>query len=295
MKNLLTFLILSSGICNAQSSFYAGLNSSVNMTTLLNKEDKNAPEGMLNKKNGIQAGCGLQIGYSIKNRIRISIEPNYLQYKINYTGKSDTANIRSFDANVKFKYYQVPLIFSYNYPVTDRISLFGSVGFSYNYMSKYEEEMNSRQAVIGQPNYIINSYVFISGKHGTTEAMELNNKWDIEFSNPKYVNKSYSLILRAGSEYSLTDKLGLSIQLNFQRGMTDIEKKGSMTEKSTDKNNSVYTVTYNCWDETNYMRYYYRYPDKYNQREATYAMALGLGIGINYYFNGGLLSSIHKQ
>lgn len=69
--------------------------------------------------------------------------------------------------------------------------------------------------------------------------------------------------------------------------MIDIENKGIGTEKSTDKDNFVYTNTLNYWNETNYLRYCYRYPDKYNQRKETYTQAIGLCVGLNYYFNGG--------
>lgn len=176
MKIILISFLLSSTICAAKSSFFAGANGSINMTTLLNKEDKKAPDGMLNKKNGTKVGYGVQIGYNIKNRIRIGLEANYLQYRVKYRGKSDTANVKSFEASAKFKYYQIPLVLSYRHPITERISFFVGVGFSFNYMNCYEDEFYGRQAVIGLPNVIVNSYYYTSGKSGIVESTDLNEK-----------------------------------------------------------------------------------------------------------------------
>ena len=161
MKKLLTLLLLSSTVCQAQSSFFVGANGSMNMTTLLNKEDKSAPKGMLNKKNGIQPGYGIQIGYNIKNRFAISIEPNYLQYKVNYSGASDTANVRSFEASVRLKYYQIPLVLTYKHPISERFSINVGVGMSYSYMSSYKEEFEGKKTLFGSQNDIYTNYFYI--------------------------------------------------------------------------------------------------------------------------------------
>lgn len=284
-------MLLSTQLTTAQSSFFAGVQTSINSTTLLNKEDKNAPEGMLDKKNGVQAGYGMQIGYSFKNRITISIEPNYLQYKVMYSGKSDTATaIRSFDANARFQYYQIPLVLTYNQPISEKFSIFAGVGLSYNYMRFYREEFAGITTVLNDPTELLTVSYNYTGKSGYIEAKEVSDgKVDLVFSNPKYINKSYGVLFNLGTRYALSDKWGISMKLNYQKGLNDIENKGIGTETTIhQQSGATHTNTFNFWNETNYARYYYRWPDKNYQRKETYTQAIGLCIGINYFFNGGL-------
>lgn len=294
MKKLLLLILLTSTLCQAQSSFFVGANGSMNMTTLLNKEDKSAPKGMLEKKNGIQPGYGIQLGYSIHNRFAISLEPNRLQYKVNYSGASDTANVRSFEASARFTYYQIPLVLTYKQPILERLSINAGVGISYNYMSKDREELKGNIVPIGSPNDFFTYSIDVTGKSGHSEIKELSyGVWQIEYEKPNYINKSFSYYLNVGANYSLQDKINLFINIQYQKGLNDIENKGIRNESYTDKDGFTNPDKVNNWNENNYLRYYYRYPDKYNQRKETYTQAIGLGIGINYYFNGGLLKSSH--
>ncbi len=291
MKKLILFALLFTEHAFSQSSIIIGVQGNISKTGLLNREDRNAAAAMLDKKNGIQGGYGVRIGYRIKKRIRITLEPNYLQYKISYSGKSDTANVRSFDASARFKYYQIPLMINYQHSISNRINLFAGVGFSFNYLNYYKEEFEGIQVPLGIPSSQGSRvYYFFTGKMGYAEATALENKWNMELSHSKYVNKTYSFCFNFGTEYALSDKVGMEVNIMYQRGITDMEYKGVGTEKSTDLLGNTATNTFNYWNETNYLRYYYRYPEKYNQRKETFTMALGLGLGINYHFNGGLLS-----
>jgi hypothetical protein len=47
------------------------------------------------------------------------------------------------------------------------------------------------------------------------------------------------------------------------------------------------------WTKTNYYRYYSNNYLSTEDRASSYTQAIGLGIGINYYFKGGLLPSTH--
>lgn len=282
-------LILCSISLVAQSSFFGGVNCGIYSTTLINTEDKNAPNGMLDKKNGVQMGYGVHAGYSYKNKIKVSTELNYLQYKVMYNGANDTTSVRSFNATAQFKYYQIPLILSYNYALDDRISLFAGFGISYNHMTYYKEEVKGNAVVINSPTEKY-SYTYITtGTKGYFETPDDNDgKIDIVLTNPMYLSKSFSLICNIGSEYALTNKLGISLKMNYQRGISNIENKGIGKETVThQKSGTTYTNTIDYWNETNYLRYYYRHSDKYDQRKQTYTQAMGLSIGLNYYFNGG--------
>ena len=295
MKKLLTLLLLASTVCQAQSSFFVGANGSMNMTTLLNKEDKSAPKGMLNKKNGIQPGYGIQIGYNIKNRFAISIEPNYLQYKISYSGASDTANVRSFEASVRLKYYQIPLVLTYKHPISERFSINVGVGMSYNYMSSYKEEFEGKKTLFGSQNDIYTNYFYDIDKKGFSEGKEFNDgKVDILYSQPLYNKTSFSIVSTLNMEYSISDKFSFRILCNYQRGIKEIENRNVIDIKVTyQQSGLVQNFSSKHWIETMYYRYYSKNYISNVNRTPTYTQAIGLGIGINYYFKGGLLPSIH--
>ena len=279
----LTFLfLLITNLCYAQSSFYVGAQGSVNITTLLNKEDKNAPDGMLKKKSGLQPGYGLQLGYKYKH-FRLSMEPNYLQYKVSYSGQSDTANIRSFDATARFKYYQIPLVLSYGYSFNKNLSLHVGIGASFNYLSYYKEEFEGRVAIAGVPNQLYTSSYFNQGLTGHSELKEISYaNAEIKYEQPKYKFLNQSILFNLMAEYNLKNKLAIFVKFQFSKGIKDIENKGVSTETVKEVGGATYSNSINYWNETNYLRYYQRYPEKYNQRPATYTMALGVGLGLTY-------------
>ena len=295
MKKLLTLLLLASTYCQAQSSFFVGANGSMNMTTLLNKEDKSAPKGMLEKKNGIQPGYGIQLGYSIHNRFAISLEPKRLQYKVYYSGASDTANVRSFEASARFTYYQIPLVLTYKQPILERLSINASVGLSYNYMSSYKEEFEGTKTLFGNPNHVYTSYFYNINKYGYDEAKEFNDgKVDILYSSPLYTQTSLSFFSTLKFEYSISSYVSIGMQCNYQRGVKEIENRELIDSKVTYKESGqILNYSTNYWTETTYYRYYNRNYKSTSERVSTYTQAIGLGIGINYYFNGGLLKSSH--
>ena len=291
MKKLFTLLLLASTYCQAQSSFFVGANGSMNSTTLLNKEDKSAPKGMLNKKNGIQPGYGIQLGYSINNRFAISIEPNRLQYKVNYSGTSDTANVRSFEATARFTYYQLPLVLTYKQPITERLSINAGVGMSYNYMSSYKEEFEGKKTLYGNPSQIYTNYFYNSDKKGYDEARGFSDgKVDILYSSPLYTKTSLGIFSTLNFEYSISKNVSIRLQCNYQRGIKEIENRNMIDSKVTyQESGQILNYSTNYWTETNYYRYYSKNYMSKESRASTYTQALGLGIGINYYFKGGLL------
>lgn len=290
MRLTLLFLLLTR-FCYAQSSFFVGAQGGIHITTLLNKEDKKAPDGMLDKKNGIQPGYGIQLGYKYK-QFGISIEPNYLQYKISYSGHSDTANIRSFDATARFKYYQIPLVLSYGYSINKKLSLNIGIGASYNYLSYYKEEFEGKVAIAGIPNILYTSSYYNQGLYGHSELKEVTYaNAEINYEEPKYNYSNQSLIFKLQTEYNLLDKFVLFVKFQYDKGITDIENKGISNESVKEVSGATYTNRINYWNETNYLRYYQRSPDKYNQRPATYTMALGIGFGLRFYLSGSDINS----
>lgn len=288
MKKLLTILLLTSNSIFAQSSFFAGVQGGVFSTTLLNQEDKSAPKSMLDKKNGIQPGFGIQLGYSLNRRVELSIEPNYLQYKIGYSGKSDTANVRSFDATLRMRYYQIPLVLTYKHPISERLSMLLGVGASYNYMSYYREDFEGVKTIYNMPSQLYSENSYVEGSRGYSHTISNKDiEVDIKFSSPLYVSQSYSILSRMGVSYALTDRLNVDFRLSYLRGVSEIENRDSMVSTVTYRENGFISESKGkYWTDSKYYRYYVKNLTPNGERVGSFTQAIGMGIGLHYYFKG---------
>lgn len=185
---------------------------------------------------------------------------------------------------------------NYHFSLKERIQLFGGFGVSMDILSSYSEYIKGIQTPLGQPNATkIHTEWYINKNEGYAKGEREREYWENKYSEWIYNKYNLSMHLHLGMSYNISDRLELFIKAKYMKGLKDIENKKEITETSTTVYNGLVTsIKYNYWNETNYRRYYYRWEDKYNQRKETYTQAIGLCVGINYYFKGGLLPSIHK-
>ena len=168
------------------------------------------------------------------------------------------------------------------------------IGASYNYLSYYKEEFEGKVAILNSPtNQVISEYFFVEGKKSYDEAKGINDgKVDITLTKPWFKKSVFGVLINLHPEYHINDFVSLNLNINLQRSLSDIENKTEMTV-TTYYRESGQTYTYNIklWDENKYARYYIRSNSNFNQRPATYTMALGIGFGLRFYLSGSDINS----
>lgn len=288
---ILIFLLGMSHIGISQSSFFVGLHSSYGKGTLLNKEDKKAGDLLVQKGKWVPS-YGIQLGYRIGNKLSVSIEPNILNYQVNFSGyDKDSVQLVSFNSLCNFDYYNIPLNVSYQFYSKNRFNLSFGIGGFLGYLKKYREEFNgwTRTGV----TLIENSTFWQENLKGFAEVpTSISSKTNIDMEKPVYSKINLGLNGKIAGTYAVSEYFALTINFGTSLGLKDIENKTQNTVTYTTSSGTT-TNTYNQWENVKF-KYHLRAIDDYGNRPATYTFFIGGGLSLNYYFKGGLLPSIHK-
>lgn len=294
MKKILTLLILSSTISYAQSSFFAGINTSINSTTLRNKEDRTAGNGdMYKSKMALSSAYSISIGYSFKNNVQLFVSPNYMNFKHKMKGSCDTGLYNHLDGLIKFQTINLPVMLGYKYALNDRISIGINAGMYYNQVLSINERVE-----------ISNPYVDTTWKNTIVRTLNDNklvyifpdsNKYYVTGDEWLYKKENWGFCSQLDFNYSVSDNIMINIFIPFSYSFKDLENKKIVNYTYQGPVPGPSEYTFNYWENNYYARYYPRPVSEYSKRPATHTMALGFGIGINYYFSGGLLSAKNKN
>ncbi len=279
-------LLFLHNISYALPSVFVGVGGGAYATIIKNRADYSLPNQLLQTKSGFGFTQGFRIGYRVGTRIELAINPNRQMYLSTIIGTPDTGFLRNYTAKLQFNYLNLPLAVNYSMKLNDRIGVHAEIGFNIGYLYKYVEDMEAMQPSFSSPDNLYKFHSNFTGKKGYSEFFENGyRKVDIQTDKERYRKINLGLLFSIGAFYELSDKLRLCVNINCTKGLSDIENKTQVEATYTDIQGE-HTQSYKLW--SNYYRYFAS--AERETRPASYTMALGLGIGINYYFNGGLFS-----
>ena len=286
---LIQFILLSQ-LTLAQKGFYLGAQTNFGFNSAVNKEDAKAGD-RLKKKSNLTVGYGIAIGYGLNSRLSIGLEPSYSKFSFDFNGQCDTGQVLKVRSEHRYQFVNLPLLVKMNLIQKNRFELNASLGVSLLYLLRYQEEVYEYPSFNPTKedvylNYDINSYYVV-----------YNNKKDTSFAfydSDLYKRINYGLIFRLGMGLCLSDQLKLNAGLNYQITLNDFENKNEeMTGYgyyAYDKDTHI-PIKHYPWNYK-YQRYYQR-PASVPERPITLLSSRTFSIGIQYFFKGGLLPSIH--
>jgi hypothetical protein len=285
-EQLLILLLFFNNIIQAQPSVFVGIGGGAYATTLQNSADNSLPNHLLKTISRFGLSQGFQIGYRVGTHFELSIKPNHQVYKCTIMGTPDTGFLRNYSAKLQLNYLNLPINLNYAISFSNRMGVNAEVGFNIGYLSKYIEDMEAMQLSFASPGSLYKFHSNFTGKKGYSEFYENGyRKVDITTDKERYQKFNLGLIANIGVFYNISDKFRLFVSINSITGLSDIENK-TIVEATYSDIQGVHKQSYALW--SNYYRYFAS--NAKESRPPTHTMALGLGLGINYYFNGGLLS-----
>lgn len=291
MKRILLIqFILLSQLTLAQKGFYLGAQTNLGFNSAVNKEDVKAGD-RLKKKSNLTVGYGIAIGYGLNSRLSIGLEPSYSKFSFDFNGQCDTGQVLKVRSEHRYQFINLPFVIKFIALRKNRFDLNVGLGANYMHMIRYNEEVYEYPS--HRPDkedlhfsYDINSYTAI-----------YNNSTDTVFvfyNSDLYSRNNFGFLFNAGIDFTLTDKFKLTTSLVYMRTLNDFENKKNEMKGyyyyDDDKSIQI-PLSHYPWNYK-YQRYYQR-PASVPERPITLLSSMTFSIGIQYFFKGGLLPSIH--
>jgi hypothetical protein len=172
---------------------------------------------------------GAIITYNFKPFLSISVQPNYVSYRINYQSEYDWVDISSnkvFFKNtcqIRLHYIELPLLMRYEYSF-GKFQPHVQCGAYYGLLTNGKYNVESKEVIVENQ-----------------QEIETNTRIDDHFANELFISSNLGLIAGAGISYDI-NFFRLTLEANYRYGLHTITNRNNRLEQHSMQHTS-YEIT----------------------------------------------------